>query len=50
MYDFYYNYLKNKYGSKFRLLITDTDSLCVEVKCEDFYKDLLISTQTILTA
>jgi len=40
MYDFYYGYLKNKYGSKLRLLMPDTDSLCIEVKCGDFYKDM----------
>jgi len=40
MYDFYYGYLKNKYGSKLRLLMTDTDSLCIEVRCKDFYKDM----------
>jgi len=40
MYDFYYNYLKSKYGSKFRLLMTDADSLCIEVRCKDFYSDI----------
>ena len=35
MYDFYYNYLKNNYGNKGKLLFTDTDSLCVEIETED---------------
>ena len=37
MYDFYYNYLKNNYGNKCKLLMTDTDSLCVEIETEDIY-------------
>ena len=40
MYDFYYGYLKPKYGDKVRLLFTDTDSLMIEVETEDFYKDI----------
>src|SRR6266853_3124012 len=40
MYDFYYNNLKKKYGSKIRLLVTDTDSLNIYVETEDFYKDM----------
>jgi hypothetical protein len=40
MYDFYYNNLKNKYNDKMKLLFTDTDSICFEVKCNDFYTDM----------
>jgi len=40
MYNFYYGYLVNKYGEGLRLLMTDTDSLCVEIKCHDFYADM----------
>jgi len=40
MCDLYYGYHKNKYGSNLRLLMTDTDMLCIEVKCGDFYKDM----------
>ena len=40
MYDFHYNFIKSKYGSRAALLFTDTDSLMYELKTEDFYKDI----------
>ena len=40
MYEFHYNYVKPKYGKNASLLFTDTDSLCYEIKTDDFYKDI----------
>ena len=40
MYDFYYNVLQKRYGDKIKLLMTDTDSLVVEIETEDVYEDM----------
>ena len=39
MYQFHYDYIKNKYGTISKLFFTDTDSLMYEIKTEDFYED-----------
>ena len=39
MYRFHYDYIKNKYDNKWKILLTDTDSLMYETKTEDVYKD-----------
>ena len=39
MYEFHYDYTKNKYDDKSRPLFTDTDSLMYEIKTEDAYED-----------
>ena len=40
MFDFHYNYIKEKYNKKAELLFTDTDSLMYHIKTKDFYKDI----------
>ena len=39
MYEFHYNYIKDKYKDKAKLLFTDTDSLTYEIEAKDVYKD-----------
>ena len=41
MYDFHYNYMLKEYDNKnIKLMFTDDDSLCYEIKTDDVYKDL----------
>ena len=40
MYEFWYDYIKNKYGERVKLCYTDTDSFIINVKTKDFYKDI----------
>ena len=40
MYEFHYDYIKQKYNDRVNLLYTDTDSLMYEIETEDFYKDI----------
>ena len=46
MYEFHYEYIKQKYGDKAELLFTDTDSLMYEIETEDFYKDISSDVHT----
>ena len=39
MYQFQYDYIKNKYGVNSRLLFTDTDSLTYKMKTKDVFED-----------
>ena len=40
MYEFWYDFIKSKYGSNAKLCYMDTDSFIINVKTEDFYKDI----------
>ena len=40
MYEFWYDYMKRKYGDMVKLCYTDTDSLVMTIKTKDFYKDI----------
>ena len=37
MYEFHYDHIKNKYGNKWRLFFTDTDSLMYQFETENVY-------------
>ena len=39
MYEFHYDYIKNKYGNISRLLFFNTGSLMYEIKAKDAYED-----------
>ena len=41
MYEFWYDYIKSKYGSRANLCYTDTDSFVINIKTKNFYKDIL---------
>ena len=40
MYEFCYDYMKPKYGDNVKLCYKDTDSFIMNIKTEDFYKDI----------
>ena len=40
MYYFYYKTMKEQYGENIKLLFSDTDSICFEVKTNDLYEDM----------
>ena len=40
MYEFWYNYVKKKYGDMIKLCYMDTDSLIMNIKTKDFHKDI----------
>ena len=45
MYEFWYGYLKPKYGDRIKLCYTDTDSFIFFIKTEDFYEDIADDVQ-----
>ena len=40
MYEFWYDYMKPKYANNVRLCYMDTDSFIINIKTNDFYKDI----------
>ena len=40
MYEFWYDYMKPRYGNKVKLCYTDTDSFIINIKTNDFYEDI----------
>ena len=40
MYEFYYEYMRPKYGNKVKLCYTDTDSFIIQIFTDDFYADI----------
>ena len=42
MYEFWYDYMKPKYGNRVKLCYMDTDSFIMSIKTNDFYKDISI--------
>ena len=40
MYEFWYDYMKPKYGNDVKLCYMDTDSFIMSIKTNDFYKDI----------
>ena len=40
MYEFWYDYMKPKYGNDIKLCYMDTDSFVMNIKKEDFHKDI----------
>ena len=40
MYEFWYNFMKSKYGNRAKLCYMDTDSFIINIKTEDFYGDI----------
>ena len=40
MYEFWYDYIKPKYCYKAKMCYTDTESLVIHIKTEDFYENI----------
>ena len=47
MYEFWYDYVKQKYGEKAELCYMDTGSFIVYIKTNDIYKDIERSWKNI---
>ena len=40
MYEFWYDYIRQKYGDRVKLCYTDTDSFIIYIKTEDYFEDV----------
>ena len=49
IYEFWYDYVKPKYGENAKLCYMDTDSFIVHVKTDDIYKDIAKDVENDLT-
>ena len=45
MYEFHYDYIKNKYGNKSKIWFIDTDRLMYEIKTEYVYENLNVDKE-----
>ena len=45
IYEFWYDYIKPKYGDKEKLCYTDTDGLMLHIITEDFYEDISVDIE-----
>ena len=45
MHEFWYDYIKPKYGDRAKLCYTDTDSFVIHIKTEDFFEDISIDVK-----
>ena len=48
MYEFYYEYMKPKYGNKVKLCYTDTDSFIMQIFTDDFYADITSDAKRLI--
>ena len=46
VYEFWYDYVKLKYGEKAKLCYMDTETFIVYIKTEDVYKDIAEDVET----
>ena len=46
MYEFWYNFMKPKYGKKAKLCYMNTESFMVYIKTEDIYVDIAKDVET----
>ena len=48
MYEFWYEYVKQKYGEKLKLCYMDIDSFILYIKTDDIYKDIAEDVETTI--